>query len=459
MKKTDTIAGIATAMTNSGIGIIRMSGNDAISIIKQIFVPHNKKKDMEHVESYTAHYGYIQEGNEIIDECIVLVMKAPATYTREDVVEIDSHGGVVVMRRILELVLRHGARPAEPGEFTKRAFLNGRIDLSQAEAVMDLISAKNEFAMESSLKQLRGSIKHKIQKLRKDIIHQVAFIESALDDPEHYSVDGYGDELLAIVERVKKEIEHLIASSSDGKILKEGIKTAIVGKPNAGKSSLLNVLVGEERAIVTEIAGTTRDTLEESIHVQGIPLQIIDTAGIRDTEDIVEKIGVNKAKNTLDEADLILYVIDGSKQLDENDRHIMELIRGKKVITLINKIDLEKKVHVEQIKEQVNEPIIFISAKEEQGMDQFYDALKEMFFDGQLEFNDEIYITNMRHKSALMNANKSLEQVINSIQAQMPEDFYSIDLMDAYEELGFIIGESVEEDLVNEIFREFCMGK
>lgn len=459
MKKTDTIAGIATAMTNSGIGIIRISGTDAISIIKQIFVPHKKEKDMQHVDSYTAHYGYIQEGNEVIDECIVLVMKAPATYTREDVVEIDSHGGVVVMRRILELVLRHGARPAEPGEFTKRAFLNGRIDLSQAEAVMDLISAKNEFAMESSLKQLRGSIKHKIQTLRKDIIHQVAFIESALDDPEHYSVDGYGDELLMIVERVKKEIERLIASSSDGKILKEGIKTAIVGKPNAGKSSLLNVLVGEERAIVTEIAGTTRDTLEESIHVQGIPLQIIDTAGIRDTEDIVEKIGVNKAKNTLDEADLILYVIDGSKQLDENDMHIMELIRGKKVITLINKIDLEKKVHVEQIKEQVDEPIIFISAKEEQGMDQFYDALKEMFFDGQLEFNDEIYITNMRHKSALMNANKSLEQVINSIQAQMPEDFYSIDLMDAYEELGFIIGESVEEDLVNEIFREFCMGK
>ncbi len=459
MMKTDTIAGIATAMTNSGIGIIRISGERAIPIIKEIFRPRNTKKDMETVESYTAHYGFIEENGEVIDECIVLVMKAPSTYTREDVVEIDSHGGVVVMKKILELVLRHGARPAEPGEFTKRAFLNGRIDLSQAEAVMDLISAKNEFAMESSLKQLRGSVRKKIESLRKEIIHQVAFIESALDDPEHYNVDGYGEELLGVLEPVQKQIDRLIASSSDGKILKEGIKTAIVGKPNAGKSSLLNVMVGEERAIVTEIAGTTRDTLEESIHIHGIPLQIIDTAGIRDTEDIVEKIGVNKAKNVLDEADLVLYVIDGSKELDENDLAIMELIQDKKVITLVNKADLEKKIAVEEVKEKLKEPVIAISAKDETGMEEFYDALKEMFFEGQLEFNDEIYITNMRHKTALINAKESLLQVVESIKQQMPEDFYSIDLMDAYEELGFIIGESLEEDLVNEIFREFCMGK
>lgn len=457
--KTDTIAAIATAMTNSGIGIIRISGERAIPIIKQIFRPRNVKKDMEMVESYTAHYGFIEDQGEVIDECIVLVMRAPATYTKEDVVEIDSHGGVIVMRKILELVLRHGARPAEPGEFTKRAFLNGRIDLSQAEAVMDLISAKNEFAMESSLKQLRGSVKKKIEKLRKDIIHQVAFIESALDDPEHYSVDGYGQELLKVLRPVEKEVSRLIESSSDGKILKEGIKTAIVGKPNAGKSSLLNVMVGEERAIVTEIAGTTRDTLEESIYIHGIPLQIIDTAGIRDTEDIVEKIGVNKAKDAVDEADLVLYVIDGSKELDENDREIMELIEGKKVITLLNKSDLEKQILTSEIEQKLNGPVVAISAKEETGIDEFYDALKEMFFEGQLEFNDEIYITNMRHKTALMNAKESLEQVIISIENEMPEDFYSIDLMNAYEELGFIIGESLEEDLVNEIFREFCMGK
>lgn len=457
--KTDTIAAIATAMTNSGIGIIRISGERAIPIIKEIFRPRNAKKDMETVESYTAHYGFIEDQGEVIDECIVLVMRAPATYTKEDVVEIDSHGGVIVMRKILELVLKHGARPAEPGEFTKRAFLNGRIDLSQAEAVMDLISAKNEFAMESSLKQLRGSVKKKIEKLRKDIIHQVAFIESALDDPEHYSVDGYGEELLKVLRSVEKEVSRLIESSSDGKILKEGIKTAIVGKPNAGKSSLLNVMVGEERAIVTEIAGTTRDTLEESIYIHGIPLQIIDTAGIRDTEDIVEKIGVNKAKDAVDEADLVLYVIDGSKELDENDREIMELIQGKKVITLLNKSDLEKQILTSEIEQKLNGPVISISAKEETGIDEFYDALKEMFFEGQLEFNDEIYITNMRHKTALMNAKESLEQVVISIENQMPEDFYSIDLMNAYEELGFIIGESLEEDLVNEIFREFCMGK
>ena len=456
---TDTIAAIATAMTNSGIGIIRISGDDAIPIIKKIFYPKNNKKDIEKVDSYTAHYGFIRDGEEIIDECIVLIMRAPSTYTKEDVVEIDSHGGVVVMRKILELVFQNGARPAEPGEFTKRAFLNGRIDLSQAEAVMDLISAKNEFAMESSLKQLRGSVKRKIQDLRKSIIHQVAFIESALDDPEHYSVDGYGEQLLEVIKPVKKEIEKLIASSSDGKILKEGIKTAIVGKPNAGKSSLLNVMVGEDRAIVTEIAGTTRDTLEENIQIHGIPLQLIDTAGIRDTQDIVEKIGVTKAKDTLEDADLILYVIDGSKEIDEDDKTIMSLIEGKKVITLVNKADLDKKVDIDFIKQKVKGEVIIVSAKEETGIDEFYTALKDLFFEGQLEFNDEIYITNMRHKQALVQAKESLAQVEISVEQEMPEDFYSIDLMNAYEELGFIIGESLEEDLVNEIFREFCMGK
>lgn len=456
---TDTIVGIATAMTNSGIGIIRISGNDAIPILKKIFRPNSKNKDIETVDSYTAHYGFIEDDGNLIDECIVLVMKAPSTYTREDVVEIDSHGGVIIMKKIMELVIKHGARPAEPGEFTKRAFLNGRIDLSQAEAVMDLISAKNEFALESSMKQLRGSVKKKIKELRKDIIHQVAFIESALDDPEHYSVDGYGEELQRTLQPIKQEIEKMIASSSDGKLLKEGIKTAIIGKPNAGKSSLLNVLLGEERAIVTDIAGTTRDTLEEFIYLQGIPLQMVDTAGIRHTDDIIEKIGVDKAKNVIDEADLILYIVDGSKEFDEEDKTIIHLIQNKKVIALINKSDLEIKLKKEDLTQYLNCPILTVSMKEEEGLEAFYEALKEMFFEGNLSFNDEVYITNIRHKTALIEAKESIEKVEESIENQMPEDFYSIDLMNAYEQLGFIIGESLEEDLVNEIFREFCMGK
>ncbi len=456
---TDTIVGIATAMTNSGIGIIRISGNDAIPILKKIFRPNSKNKDIETVDSYTAHYGFIEDDGNLIDECIVLVMKAPSTYTREDVVEIDSHGGVIIMKKIMELVIKHGARPAEPGEFTKRAFLNGRIDLSQAEAVMDLISAKNEFALESSMKQLRGSVKKKIKELRKDIIHQVAFIESALDDPEHYSVDGYGEELQRALQPIKQEIEKMIASSSDGKLLKEGIKTAIIGKPNAGKSSLLNVLLGEERAIVTDIAGTTRDTLEEFIYLQGIPLQMVDTAGIRHTDDIIEKIGVDKAKNVIDEADLILYIVDGSKEFDEEDKTIIHLIQNKKVIALINKSDLEIKLKKEDLTQYLNCPILTVSMKEEEGLEAFYEALKEMFFEGNLSFNDEVYITNIRHKTALIEAKESIEKVEESIENQMPEDFYSIDLMNAYEQLGFIIGESLEEDLVNEIFREFCMGK
>jgi tRNA modification GTPase len=451
----DTICAIATPYGVGSISIIRLSGDESVEIVNKIFKGANLTKKNTH----TVSYGHIYDEDVLLDEVLVSIFLAPRSFTKENVVEIGCHGGVYVTNRILETLCKNGARLANPGEFTKRAFLNGRIDLSQAEAVMDLISAKNEFAMESSLKQLRGSVKKKIEKLRKDIIHQVAFIESALDDPEHYSVDGYGEELLKVLRPVEKEVSRLIESSSDGKILKEGIKTAIVGKPNAGKSSLLNVMVGEERAIVTEIAGTTRDTLEESIYIHGIPLQIIDTAGIRDTEDIVEKIGVNKAKDAVDEADLVLYVIDGSKELDENDREIMELVQGKKVITLLNKSDLEKQILTSEIEQKLNGPVISISAKEETGIDEFYDALKEMFFEGQLEFNDEIYITNMRHKTALMNAKESLEQVVISIENQMPEDFYSIDLMNAYEELGFIIGESLEEDLVNEIFREFCMGK
>lgn len=457
--KTDTIAAIATAMTNSGIGIIRISGSDALSIIHKIFRPVNEAKNMMEQPSYTAHYGYIVENGNTIDECIVLIMKGPNSYTKEDVVEIDCHGGVMVMKKILDTVIKNGARPAEPGEFTKRAFLNGRIDLSQAEAVMDVISAKNEFALQSSLKQLNGALLQKIKEIRKEILYHVAYIESALDDPEHYSVDGYSETLSPMVNQCMGEIKKLLDSADNGKLLKEGIKTVIVGKPNAGKSSLLNILVGEERAIVTEIAGTTRDTLEESVNINGIPLNIIDTAGIRDTDDIVEKIGVDRAKSSLLKADLILYVVDSSRPLDENDRFIMSLIEEKKVITLLNKIDLESITDSSYIKTHFNQNVIEISAKNQTGIDKLYEELKEMFFSGDLSFNDEVYITNVRHKAALLNAFQSLSQVKLSIENQMPEDFYSIDLMSAYEELGFIIGESVGEDLVNEIFSEFCMGK
>ena len=338
--KSNTIAAIATPMTNSGIGIIRISGDQALDIIEKVFKPKKIDKKIKEVKTYTAHYGHVYDGETLLDECIVLVMKGPHSYTAEDVVEINCHGGVVVMKKVLEAVFKAGAAPAEPGEFTKRAFLNGRIDLSEAEAVMDLIQSKNEFAMSTSLKQLEGALGKKITEIRKQIIHSVAFIESALDDPEHYSVDGFSDELREQVEKIIKQLNEFLENADNGRILKEGIQTVIVGKPNAGKSSVLNVLLGEERAIVTDIAGTTRDTLEESIQIKGIPLNIIDTAGIRDTNDLIEKIGVDKAKELLKKADLVLYVVDTSDPLTKDDEEIMQLIEGKQTIVLLNKADL-----------------------------------------------------------------------------------------------------------------------
>ena len=457
--KTDTIAAIATAMTNSGIGIVRISGSDAFSIIDKIYKPKKGNKKLSQVKSYTIHYGYIFDGEKIIDEVMVLIMKAPNSYTTEDTVEIDCHGGTLVMKRILETVIKYGARPAEPGEFTKRAFLNGRIDLSQAESVIDVINAKNNFALESSLNQLQGAILNKIKEIRAKVIHEIAFIESALDDPEHISIEGYGDTLLEIMQEVTGDVDKLLKSSENGELLKEGINTVIVGKPNAGKSSLLNVLVGKERAIVTDIAGTTRDVLEEQINLNGITLNIVDTAGIRDTSDVVEKIGVDKAKIYLLNADLIIYVVDSSTSLDENDDEIIEMIQDRKAVVLLNKTDLTPVVSKEILGERVSHKIISVSAKERIGIDVLEDTIKEMFFQGEISFNDEVYITNVRHKTALQEALKSFHMVENSIEAGMPEDFYSIDLMNAYEELGSIIGESVGEDLVNEIFSKFCMGK
>ena len=460
--KTDTIAAIATAMTNSGIGIIRISGEDAFTVIDRIYQSKNGKKKLSEEKSHTVHYGYIVDDtkeNKIIDEVMVLIMRAPNTYTREDTVEIDCHGGVLVMQKILDTVVCHGARPAEPGEFTKRAFLNGRIDLTQAESVMDVISSKNEFALKSSISQLQGSLQKEIKELREKIIYEIAFIESALDDPEHINIDGYGQKLKTVAEECKERIEHLLDTADNGKILKEGIDTVIVGKPNAGKSSLMYVLLKKERAIVTDIAGTTRDVLEEQMNLNGITLNIIDTAGIRDTEDIVEKIGVDKAKDYLVNADLIIYVVDSSTPLDENDEKIMEMIKDRTALVLLNKSDLDTVTTEEMIASHLDQKIIKVSMKENQGVDELENAIKELFFHGKVELNDEVYITNARHKAALSNAKDSLNMVLDSIAMEMPEDFYSIDLMNTYEELGNILGESLGEDLVNEIFSKFCTGK
>lgn len=454
-----TIAAISTAMSTSGIGIIRISGEDAMEVISRIYRSKGGKKDITKVSTHTIHYGYIYDKEELIDEVLVMIMKAPRTFTGEDTVEIDCHGGVYAMKRVLETVLKNGARLAEPGEFTKRAFLNGRLDLSQAEAVMDLIQAKNEYALKSSMEQLRGSVLRAIREIRETLLYHIAYIESALDDPEHISLDGYPQELRAIVEKEEQEVDHLLKSASDGKMIQEGIKTVILGKPNAGKSSLLNLLVGENRAIVTDIAGTTRDILEEYITLHGITLQMIDTAGIRETEDVVEKIGVGKAKEMAKDADLILYVVDSSAPLDENDEEIISMLEDKKTIVIYNKTDLISVVDKGELEEKTGRPVIPVSAVEETGIRELEEKIKELFFNGELSFNDEVYITNARHKEALEAARNSLELVRNSIDLGMPEDFFSIDLMNAYESLGKILGEAVGEDLVNEIFSRFCTGK
>lgn len=458
--ENETIAAIATALSDSGIVIVRISGENAIYIIDNIFRSAAGRRILTKVQSHTIHYGYIVDSDEnVIDEVMVAVMKAPRSYTTEDTVEINCHGGVLVMQKVLEAVLHAGARLAQPGEFTKRAFLNGRIDLSRAEAVIDVIHSQNEYALSSSVSQLKGQLSNKIHTLREDILYQIAFIESALDDPEHISLDGYPQELLEVVDNEQKEVKRLLKTSSDGKMIQEGIQTVILGKPNAGKSSLLNLLIGENRAIVTDIAGTTRDILEEYITLHGISLKIIDTAGIRETKDIVEKIGVDRAREMAQKADLILYVVDSSVPLDENDEEIMEMLTGKKAIILYNKTDLQPEIQPEILKEKTGHPVIPISAKEEKGITELEEQIKDMFFGGEISFNDEVYITNARHKAALEEADRSLDLVRNSIERGMPEDFFSIDLMNAYENLGKILGESVGEDLVNEIFSKFCMGK
>ena len=458
--KTDTIAAIATGLGSAGIGIVRISGEQAFDVIDRIFRDKKERPmNLSQKPARRVYYGYIFDGDEKIDEVLVLTMRGPHSYTAEDTVEINCHGGILVVKKILETVIRYGARTAEPGEFTKRAFLNGRMDLSQAEAVADVIQATNEYALKSSVSQLSGSVSKKIRAIREKILYEIAFIESALDDPEHISLEGYGSRLSEVLEPLIWEVNALLDSADNGRVMREGIKTVILGKPNVGKSSLMNLLLGQERAIVTEIAGTTRDTLEEHMSLSGISLHVVDTAGIRTTDDVVEKIGVERAMQAAGEADLIIYVADGSRPLDDEDKRIIDFIRNRKAIVLMNKTDLPVEADREELARLSEKKVILVSAKEEQGIEELEEEIKNLFYSGNLTFNDQIYITNVRHKEALEHALASLKLVKNSIEQGMPEDFYSIDLTDAYEELGRIIGEAVEDDVVNEIFSRFCMGK
>ena len=456
----DTIAAIATPLAPSGIGIIRVSGPEAKAVVDSVFVNPSFKHILLSMESHTISYGFLLDEGKVIDEVLVSYFKGPKSFTAEDTVEINCHGGVFVLKKALELVIKNGARLALPGEFTKRAFLNGRIDLSKAEAVMDVISSESELSLKSSVSQLRGSVSEEIRSIRDEIIYEVAFIESALDDPEHISLDGYPVKLRAKTDEILKRLSSLIKSADTGRIIKDGIKTVIIGKPNAGKSSLLNYLSGFERAIVTDIEGTTRDIIEERISLGDVNLILTDTAGIRDTEDLVESIGVKKTIDSLDDADLILYVVDSSVPLDENDLKIISLLKEKKCIVIYNKTDLKSAVDINDISGKFNGiDIVKMSSVNNEGLSDLSKLVNDMFLKGDIDVSSEVMITNLRHKEALKEAFDSMTQVSHSIDNEMPEDFYSIDLMNAYTSLGLIIGEEVSDDLVNEIFSKFCMGK
>ena len=482
MFQGDTIAAVATAMSNAGIGIIRISGPDAIAIADSVF---RGKKALAEMESHTISYGHIVEDKGktggisegegtkdtgqvcLIDEVLVSVFRAPRTYTREDLVEINCHGGILILQKILRLLFSRGARPAEPGEFTKRAFLNGRIDMAQAESVMDLIQAQSELAIRNSMEQLSGALSCRIRDMREKLLYEIAFIESALDDPEHYDLDGYGDKLRDQVENLSAALERLLASSKEGSYLRDGILTAIVGRPNAGKSSLLNALAGRDRAIVTDIPGTTRDTLEEKVRLGNLTLRLIDTAGIRESEDRIEQIGVEKARKSMEEADLIIFVMDASLPLENEDCEMLNQLSShgylEHSIILLNKMDLTSILSAEQIQQvlpQLNpDRILSVSVRREEGLDLLASAIERMFFTGQVRENQEILITNARHTYALQEARKALDLVLEGIDHGITEDFLTVDLMNCYEQLGLITGETLEDDLADEIFSKFCMGK
>ncbi|MGG3873272.1 tRNA uridine-5-carboxymethylaminomethyl(34) synthesis GTPase MnmE [Brevibacillus laterosporus] len=455
----DTIAGVATPMGEGGIAVIRVSGDDAISIVDKIYRGKNK---LSTVDSHTIHYGALVDpvANEQVEEVLVSVMKAPRTFTREDVVEINCHGGLISVEKVLDLVLEHGARLAEPGEFTKRAFLNGRIDLSQAEAVIDLIRAKTDKALKVALSQVEGKLSKLIKGLRQELIEAMAHIEVTLDYPEHDVEEFTQNFLLGKCEEVKQQVARLLQTAKQGKILREGLSTAIIGRPNVGKSSLLNSFVQEDKAIVTEIAGTTRDVIEEYVNVRGVPLRLIDTAGIRETDDIVEKIGVEKSRQILQQVDLVLLMVNYNEFINDDDLAIFEAAKGLQVIIIVNKTDLEQKLDIDKVKEAFpSAPLILTSIKEEKGIDQLEQAIAHLFFTGRVQQEDMTYVSNARHINLLRQAEQAMADAIDGVHQQMPVDMVQIDIKKAWELLGEVIGESVGEDLIDQIFSQFCLGK
>lgn len=458
MNTTETIAAISTGMNNAGIGIVRISGESSFKTASGIFFTKSGKK-IEKFDSHRVYYGYIKDKDEIIDEVLLIALKSPRSFTGEDTIEIDCHGGNLVMRRILNTVIKNGARLAEPGEFTKRAFLNGRIDLSEAESIVDIINSKNEYSLKNSVKQLTGKLHDKITGIRNSIKYEIAYIETAIDDPEHYDLTGYYDDLKAKIDEMIIGLNEMRKSFKEGKIISEGIKTVIIGKPNAGKSSLLNILTGEEAAIVTDIAGTTRDVLEQDIIINGLSLRLMDTAGIRDTDDIIERMGVEKAYKYADDADLIIMIMDSSVPVDDSDMEIFEFIKDRNSMILLNKSDLPAVTDIEEVRKYTDKYIMQISAKEDSGIEEFKSKIEEMFVSGLIGYNDEVIITNERHLFLIDKALESLRSVLDGILNDLPEDFISIDLMNAYESLGAITGEKVDDDIVNEIFSRFCVGK
>ncbi|MGH2331985.1 tRNA uridine-5-carboxymethylaminomethyl(34) synthesis GTPase MnmE [Thermoanaerobacter mathranii] len=457
----DTIAAISTFPGEAGIGIVRISGDDALEIISKIFKPY-KAKDIKKVKSHTLHYGHIvdPETQEIYDEVLVSIMKKPNTYTREDIVEINCHGGIVITSKILELVLKQGARLAEPGEFTKRAFLNGRIDLSQAEAVIDIITAKTMLANKYAQKQLAGYVGSRIKEMKDKIMGLLVHLLALIDFPEEDVEELERKEMLETAKEIVEDIDKLIVSSESGRIIREGLKTAIIGKPNVGKSSLLNALLKENRAIVTDIPGTTRDIIEEYINVKGIPIKLIDTAGIRDTDELVEKIGVERSKEVLAEADLILFVLDASRELSEEDYQIFDILTEKNIIFVLNKIDLPKKIDESKLKSLIKDGIIIeVSTVEGIGLEKLENAIYDLVFRGDINLREEEIVINSRHKEALINAKKYMESCVKAIEMGYSEDLITIDLNAALDQLGKITGETATEDLINEIFERFCVGK
>ena len=454
-----TIVAISTASGNGGIGIIRLSGRQTFDIIDKIFIPKNKSKD---IKGYTMKYGNIvnPKNNEIIDEVLVAYFVAPKSYTTENMCEINSHGGTVVEKRILELCLENGAELAEPGEFTKRAFLNGRIDLSQAEGIIDLINSKTEMEAKESINQLEGNLSKKIKKIEQKMLDIMVNIEVTIDYPEYDVEEVTNSEALKKLNEIHNLLNELENSFNKGKIIKDGIKTVIIGKPNAGKSSLLNSLLKEDRAIVSDIAGTTRDTIEEYLNIEGISLKLIDTAGIRDTENTIEKIGVEKSKKLINNADLIIAIFDISGILDDDDRKIIELIRDKKAIILLNKVDvLKNNNQMEEEINKLNKPVIKISAKEEIGFENLYSEIKKMFELNEISSNNEILITNERHKNQIIKAKQNILNAIETVKNNTPVDIISIYINQAMEDLGEITGVNVSENIINEIFAKFCLGK